>query len=92
MEVSPFDTDPGVNSQLTIKISIQTDYIFDLIIKKFDHVIHHEFQNREDYESYFNKFDHFYLTFYLLVPKECDINCSQKIMIETNFTHTRTYY
>ena len=42
--------------------------------------------------TYFNKLNHFSLTFHFLTPKERDLHCSHKIMLRTKQTHTYTYY
>ena len=41
---------------------------------------------------YFNKLNHFSLTFHFLTPKERDLHCSHKVMLRTKQTHTYTYY
>ena len=46
-EDSLYNTFPAVNSQLTEKLFIETDYIFDLdsLYEEFDHCFDHAVQN-----------------------------------------------
>ena len=44
------------------------------------------------YESVYEKFETFLLTFHFLTPKERDLHCSHDIMLRTKQTHTHIYY
>ena len=94
MQDSLYDDDPNINSQLTEKIFVKPEYIFhlDSTNKKFDHIIDHALTNIEAYETFFNKFNQFALTFNFLTPNERDIRCSHEVMLKMNLTHTYTYY
>ena len=86
------NNDPFANPQLTGKFFIKTSYIFTLNIlkKKYDNVISSALRNIHAYDSYFNKFNHFSLTFHFLTPKERDLHCSHEVMLWTKQTHTYT--
>ena len=86
--------DPFANPQLTEKFFIKTPYVFTInsLDKKYDNVISTALRDIHAYESYFNKFNHFSLTFHFLTPKERDLHCSQNVMLRTKQTHTYNYY
>ena len=44
------------------------------------------------YESFYEKFETFSLTFHFLTPKERAFHCSRDIVLRTKQTHTYTYY
>ena len=44
------------------------------------------------YESFYDKFQLFSLTFHFLSPQERNLHCSHDIMLRTKQTHTYTYY
>ena len=84
--------DKFANPQLTQKIFIKTPYVFTFknLDKKHDHVISAALRDIQAYDSYFNKFNKFALTFNFLTPKERDLHCSHNIMLRTKQTHTYT--
>ena len=88
------DDDKFANPQITEKCFIETSYVFTLnsLDKKYDHVISAALCNIQAYDSYFNKFNNFSLTFHFLTPKERDLHCSHDVMLRTKQTHTYTYY
>ena len=73
---------PYSSPQLAEKLFIKTTYNFTLNIlnKKNDKVISAALRNTNAYESYFNIFKHFSLTFHFLTPKGRDLHCSHKFM------------
>ena len=60
--------------------------------KKQDVIISTALRDTKAYDSYFNIFNHFSVTFVLLTPKEPDLHCSHEIILRTKPTHTYTYY
>ena len=86
--------DPFANPQLTEKFFIKTPYTFTLniFLKKYDNVISAALHDIHAYDSYFNKFNHFSLTFQFLTPKVPDLHCSHEVMLRTKQTHTYAYY
>ena len=88
------DDDTFANPQLTEKFFIQTPYIITLssIDKKHDHIISEAVIDIQVYESFYDKFQTFSLTFHFLNPKERDLHCSHDIMLQTKQTHTYTFY
>ena len=86
--------DPYTSPQITKKFLIKTSYPFtiNILIKKKDKVISAALRNTNAYESYFNKFNHFSLTFHFLTPKERHLHCSHEVILRTKQTHTYTYY
>ena len=88
------DEDRFPNPQLTEKIFIKTSYVFTLNIfdRKHDHIISESLVDIQAYESFFDKFQLFSLTFHFLLPQERDLHCSHDIMLRTKQTHTYTYY
>ena len=87
------DDDQFANPQLTEKIFIRIPYLFTLnaLDKKHDHIISEALCDIQVYESFFEKFETFSLTFHFLTPKERDLHCSHDIMLRTKQTHTYTY-
>ena len=88
------DEDRFANPQLTEKNFIKTSYVFTLNIfdRKHDHIISESVDDIQAYESFYDKFHLFSLTFHFLSPQECDLHCSHDIMLRTKQTHTYTYY
>ena len=60
--------------------------------KTYDNVISAALRDIHAYDSYFNKFNQFSLTFHFLPPKERNLRCSHDVMLPTKQTHTCTYY
>ena len=87
------DEDRFANPQLTEKIFIKTSYVFTLNIfdRKHDHIISESLANIQAYESFYDKFQLFSLTFHFLSPQERNLHCSHDIMLRTKQTHTYTY-
>ena len=88
------DEDRFANPQLTEKFFIKTSYVFTLNIfdRKHDHIISEALVDIQAYESFYDKFQFFPLTFHFLSPQERDLHCSHDIMLRTKQTHTYTYY
>ena len=88
------DEDRFANPQLTENFFIKTLYVFTLNIidKKHDHIISEAPVDIQAYESFYDKFQLFSLTFHFLSPQERDLHCSHDIMLRTKQTHTYTYY
>ena len=88
------DDDKFANPQLTEKFSIRTPYIFTLrsMDKKLDHIISEAIIDIQAYESFYDKFEIFSLTFHFLTSKERDLHCSYDIKLRTKQTHTYIYY
>ena len=88
------DDDKFANQQLNEKIFIRTPYIFTLNSKdkKHNHIISEALIDIQAYESFYEKFETFSLTFHFLTPKERGLHCSHDIMWRTKQTHTSTYY
>ena len=88
------DDDKFANPQLTEKFFIKTPYVYTInsLDKKYDHVLSAALRNIQIYDSYFNKFNNFSLTFHFLTSKERDLLCSHDVMLRTKQTHTYTYY
>ena len=88
------DDDRFTNPQLTEKFFIKTPYLFTLSIldKKHDHIISEALSDIQAYESFYEKFETFSLTFHFFTPKERDLHCSHDIMLRTKQTQTHTYY
>ena len=86
--------DKFANPQLTEKFFIETPYVFTLstLDKKYDHIISTALRDIQAYDSYFNNFNHFSLTFLFLTAKERDLHCSHDVMLRTKQTQTYTYY
>ena len=84
----------SLGPQLTEIFFIQTSYNFTLssLDKKHDHIIFEAQIDIQTYESFYDKFQTFSLTFHFLNPKERDLHCSHDIMLQTKQTHTFTYY
>ena len=82
------------NPQLTEKYFIRTPYIFTLsaMDKKHNHILSEALVVIQAYESLYDKFETFSLTFQFLTLKERDLHCSHDIMLKTKQTHTYTYY
>ena len=94
MEDRVIDEDENANPKVTEKFFIKSEYIFVINItnKKYDIIVSTALRDNKAYDSYFNKFNHFSLTFNFLTPKERDLHCSHEIMLRTKLTHTYTYY
>ena len=88
------DDDQFANPQLTEKVFIKTSYLFRLSIldKKHDHIFSEALSDIQAYESFYEKFQTFSLTFPFVTPKERDLHCSHELMLRTKQTHTYTYY
>ena len=88
------DEDLFTNPQLTEKFFIKTSYIFTLNIfdGKPDHIISESLADIQAYESFYDEFQLFSLTFHFLSPQERDLHCSHDIMLRSKQTHTYTYY
>ena len=88
------DEDRFAIPQLTENFFIKTPYIFTLNIfdKKHDHIISEALVDIQAWESFYDKFQLFSLTFHFLSPQERDLHCSHDIMLRTKQTHTYTYY
>ena len=84
------DEDRFANPQLTENFFIKTSYLFTLSIfdKKHDHIISETLVDMQAYESFYDKFQLFSLTFHFLSPQERDLHCSHDIMLRTKQTHT----
>ena len=83
------------NPQLTTeKFFIKTSYVFTPIIfdRKHDHIISESLVDIQAYESFYDKFQLFSLTFQFLSPQERDLHCSHDLILRTKQTHTYTYY
>ena len=82
------------NPQLTEKFFVRTPYVVTLssLDKKHGHIISEALCDIQAYESYYDKFDTFSLTFLFFTPKEHDLHCSHDILLRTKQTHTYTYY
>ena len=87
------DEDRFENPQQAEK-SYKTSYVFTLNIfdRKNDHNISESLADIQAYESFYDKFQLFSLTFLFLSPQERDLHCSHDIMLRTKQTHTYTYY
>ena len=59
-----------------------------ILDKKQDHIISEALSDIQAYESFYDKFETFSLTFLFLTPKECDLHCSHDILLKTNQTPT----
>ena len=88
------DEDRFANPQLTEKFFIKTSYVFTLNIfdRKHDHISSESLVDIQAYESFYDTFQLFSLTFHFLSPQERDLHCSHDIMLGTKQTHTYTYY
>ena len=88
------DDDRFANPQLTENFFLLTPYLFTLntFDKKHDHIISEALIDTRAYESFYDKFQLFSLTFHFLSPQERDLHCSHDIMLRTKQTHTYTYY
>ena len=88
------DEDRIANPQLTEIFLIKTPYLITLNIfdKKHDHIILEALVDIQAYESFYDKFQLFSLTFHFLSPQERDLHCSHDIMLCTKQMHTLTYY
>ena len=60
--------------------------------KKHDHIISESLIDIQAYESFYDNFQTFSLTFHFLTPKEQYLHCSRDILLRTKQTHTYTYY
>ena len=82
------------NPQLTENFFIKTSYLFTFNIfdKKHDHIISEALVDIQAYESFYDKFQLFSLTFHFLLPQKRDLHCSHVIRLRTKQTHTYTYY
>ena len=85
------DNDQFASPQSTEKFFNQTPFLFTLSIlyKKHDHIISEALSDIQAYESLYEKFENFSLTFHFLAPKKCDLHCSHDIMVRTKQTHLR---
>ena len=83
MEDSTYDDDPNSNPQLTKIIIMKSVYRLNLDTtnKKINHIIDHALKNTEAYILFFQKLNHFALTFNFLTPKERDIYSSHEVML-----------
>ena len=63
-----------------------------ILDKKSDHVNSTALRDIQAYDSDFNKFNLFSLTFHFLIPTERDLHSSHDVMLRTKRTHTYTYY
>ena len=88
------DKDKFANPQLTEKFfhPNKLHLYIELIDKKHYHIISEALIDIQAYESFYDKFETFSLTFHFLTPKERDVHCSHDIMLRTKQTHTYTYY
>ena len=88
------DEDRFANPQLTEKFFIKTSYVFTLNIfdRKHDQIISESLVDIQAYESFYDKFQLFSLTFHFLSPQERNLHCSHVLMLRTKQTHTYTYY
>ena len=88
------DEDRFANPQLTEIFFIKTPYLFTLNIfdKKHGHITSEALVDIQAYESFYDKFQLFSLTFHFLSPQERDLHCSHNIMLRTIQTHTYTSY
>ena len=88
------DEDRFASPQLTEKCFVKTSYLFTLNIfdKKHDHIISEALAEIKAYETFYDKFQLFSLTFHFLSPKERDLHCSHDIILRTKRTHTYTYF
>ena len=88
------DDDRFSNPQLTEKFFIKTSYLFTLNIfdKKHDHIVSEALIDMQAYQSFYDQFQLFTLTFHFFSPQERDLHCSHDIMLRTKQTHTYTYY
>ena len=88
--------DRFASPQVTEKFFIKTSYIFTLTLnifdKKHDHFISEALADIQAYETFYNKFQLFSLTFHFLSPKKRDLHCSHDIMLRTKQTHTFSFY
>ena len=82
------------NPQLTEKIFIKASYVFTINIfdRKHDQIISKSLVDIQAYESFYDKFQLFSLTFHFLSPEERDLHCSHYLILRTKQTHTYTYY
>ena len=62
------------------------------LIKKNNHIISEALVDLQAYESFYDKFQLFLLTFHSLSPQERDLNSFHDIMLRTKQTHTYTYF
>ena len=88
------DEDRFANPQLTENFFIKTSYVFSLDIfdRKHDQNISESLFDLQAYESFYDKFQLFSLTFHFLSPQERDLHCSHDLMVRTKQTHAYTYY
>ena len=88
------DDEKFANPQPTEKFFIRKPYIFTLssMDRKHDHIISKALIDFQAYESFYDKFEIFSLTFHFLTPKDGDLHCSRDIMLRTKQTHTYFYY
>ena len=88
------DEDRFANPHLTEKFFVKTSYVLTLNIfdRKYDHIISESLADIQAYESFYDKFQLFSLTFHILSPHERNLHCSHDIMLRTKQTHTYTYY
>ena len=66
-----------------------THNIFD---RKHDHIISESLVDIQAYETFYDKFQLFSLTFHFLSPQERNLHCSQDIMLRIKQTQTYPYY
>ena len=88
------DEDRFANPQLTESFFNKKPYLFTLNFfdKKHDHIISEALVDIQAYESFYDQFQLFSLTFHFLSPQERILHCSHDIMLRTKQTHTYTYY
>ena len=90
------DDDRFANLQLTEKFFIKTPYVLTLNImdKKHDHKISEALVDIQAYETFYDNFQLFSLTFHFLLPQERDLHYFHDIMLRTKQTNkqTNTYY
>ena len=67
-------------------------FTLNIYDRKHDHIISEALVDIQAYESFYDKFQLFSLTFHFLSPQERDLHCSHDIMFRTKQTHTYTYY
>ena len=94
MEDTVIEEDENTNTQIAEKFCIKSKYVYliNSMNNKYDNIFSTALRDTKAYDFYFNKFNHFSLTFKFLTPKECDLRCSHEIMLSTELTHTYIYY
>ena len=79
------DEDRFANPQLTEKFFIKTSYVFTLKLfdRNHDQIISESLVDIQAYESLYDKFQLFSLTFHFLSPQERDLHCSHDLVLRT---------